>query len=335
VDYGQPDGEVWDGIRVYKSYRPEEGLPLLRFIHPRWSSLWSALTRADADVYYTSCAGMHVGLVSMFCMRHSRRLVFRTASDTDCDPSSLLIRYWRDRRLYRFGLAHADAILVQSESQARALKRNFGLASRVAGMLVEKPGQDAERDIDVLWVSNIRQLKRPDRVLRLAAEMPEARIHMVGGSLPGEEALYRKVRADAALLPNVTFHDRQSYWDTNAIYDRARVFVNTSDIEGFPNSYLQSWMRGVPVVTYIDPDGLIGRNGLGTVVRHPTRMRAVVGRYLANPAALSAAGARCRAYMTREFDVERILAPYLSAIEDRNPRGAAPAMLMPQGARDS
>ena len=57
-DYGQADGQVWDGITTYKAYRPKEGVPLFRFFHPRWSSVWSAMKRADADIYYVSTAGM-------------------------------------------------------------------------------------------------------------------------------------------------------------------------------------------------------------------------------------------------------------------------------------
>src|SRR5262245_51300056 len=57
ADHGQPDGAVWDGVRTWKAYRRGAGIPVLRFVHPRWTGLWSALARADADVYYTSCAG--------------------------------------------------------------------------------------------------------------------------------------------------------------------------------------------------------------------------------------------------------------------------------------
>ena len=73
ADCGQEDGAVCWGIRVYKAYRPAAGVPLLRFVHPRWTGLWSALKRADAQLYYTSCAGMHLGLLALFCARHGRR----------------------------------------------------------------------------------------------------------------------------------------------------------------------------------------------------------------------------------------------------------------------
>jgi glycosyltransferase involved in cell wall biosynthesis len=325
ADYGQVDGDVWDGIRVYKAYRPEAGVPVLRFVHPRWSGLWSALARADAQLYYTSCAGMQVAPLALFCARRGRRFIFRSASDSDCDPSKLLIRYARDRWLYAYGLHRADAILVQSAAQAASLAHHFGLPSRVAGMLVEPPCAVRERDIDVLWVANIRRLKRPNRLLALAAQLPEATIHMVGGPLPGEEALYEEVRREASLRLNVTFHGRRSYHDVNALFARARLLVNTSEVEGFPNTYLQAWIHGVPVISYLDPDGVIGRNGLGAKVESPLQMRQEVLRLLGDRSALAAAGARCRAFMEREFAEDRILAPYLATFEEviRNRRRTA------------
>src|SRR5207248_2653898 len=66
ADYGQADGAVWEGIRVHKAYRPAAGLPVLRFVHPRWCGLWPAAARADAQLYYTSCAGMQVALLALF-----------------------------------------------------------------------------------------------------------------------------------------------------------------------------------------------------------------------------------------------------------------------------
>lgn len=316
ADCGQPDAAVWDGICVYKAYRPAAGIPLLRFLHPRATGVWSALARADAQVYYTSCAGMHVGLLASFCARYGRRLVFRCASDSDCDPARFLIRYARDRLLYRYGLRRADVILVQNSAQARSLARHFKLPSRFAGMLVEAVPPAAVRDIDVLWVGNIRRAKRPERLLALAAQLPGAMIHIVGGPVPAEAAFYERIRRDAARHPNITFHGPLSYWEANVMYGRARLLVNTSEIEGFPNAYLQAWTLGVPVVSYTDPDGVIRRHGLGEAVVSESGMRDAIQRLLGSAGARAAAGVRCREYMEREYAEERILAPYLAAFEE-------------------
>ena len=182
-------------------------------------------------------------------------------------------------------------------------------------MLVERAAPAPVRDIDVLWVGNIRRVKRPDRMMELAAALPGESVHMAGGPLPGEERLYDEMRDAAAGLSNLRFHGRLPYWEANELYGRASVLVNTSDVEGFPNSYLQAWIRGVPVVTLIDPDGVIAREGLGVAVDAPDALLPAVRSLLASPADWLAASHRCLAYMEREFGDDKILAAYLDALE--------------------
>ena len=317
ADHGQPDGTSWDGVQTWKAYRRDAGIPVLRFVHPRWTGVWAALARANADVYYTSCSGMQVGLVALFCRRHGRRFVFRTASDPDCDRGRVraLVPFARDRWLYEYGLRRADAILVQSLAQARALAGSYGLAGRVAGMLVERPPAPPTRSIDVLWVGNIRPEKRPDRLVELATALPEFGFHMVGGPLSGTHELYRGIQGRLSALPNAVFHGPLSYHDTNALYDRARLLVNTSDFEGFPNTYLQSWVRGVPVATLIDPDGVIAREGLGAALNSPEEFPGAIRKLLEDRTAWQAASWRCRSYMAREYAEEQVLAVYIDTFE--------------------
>lgn len=316
MDYGQADGAEWGGIKTYKTYRSADGLPVLRFFHPRWTGMWAALKRADADIYYLSCASLWVGLTSLFSRQHRRKLVFRIASDMDCEPRKLLIKnnYWRDRRLYEYGLRRADAILAQSVYQQDSMKRNYGLSSTLASMLVDQPRDVLTfeaRTIPVLWVSNIRQLKRPDLVLDLAAGTPEIAVHMIGGRIPDSENLFDVTFQRASELPNVKFHGQIPYHEVNDYFANALVFTNTSDIEGFPNSYLQAWSRGTPVVAFFDPDGLIAREGLGVAVRDMQEMRAAVQELTTNRERWLATSARCVAFMRREFNEDRILDPYL------------------------
>lgn len=324
MDYGQPDGVVSDRVTVFKAYAPEAGIPGLRFLHPRWTALWGALARADAAVYYTSCAGAQVGILALFCRVHRRRFVFRVAHDDDCEPTRLLIRFWRDRKLYELGLRRAETILAQSTQQVEAMRRNYGLTASVATMLVDRPERilgTESRDIDVLWVNNFRQFKRPDLALQLATLMPNRQFHLIGG--PHEPALYDLMKQRASALPNVTFHGAVPYRDVGAFYERCKVFVNTSDVEGFPNSYLQAWVRGAPVVAFFDPDDVIAREGLGYKVGNLADMHSAVETLLAQPDLLLEAGQRCLAYMARAYDEEAIIAPYCAAFEGRPPLDAA------------
>ena len=317
MDYGQADGSAWEGITTYKTYRSGDGLPVLRFFHPRWTGVWSAMKRAEADIYYLSSASLRVGLSALFSRMHHRKLVFRIASDMDCEPEKLLIEYnyWRDRRIYEYGLRRAHAILAQSLHQQDAMKLNYGLSSTIAPMLVDQPRDIwafEQRTIPVLWVSNIRQLKRPDLVLEFAARAPDIAVHMIGGRIADSQKLFDEISQRAAGLPNVTFHGQIPYHAVNDYFSKSLVFTNTSDIEGFPNSYLQAWSRGTPVVAFFDPDGLITREGLGVAVRTIEEMRQAVRELITNREQWLAASARCVAFMRREFNEDRILVPYLA-----------------------
>lgn len=319
ADWGQSDGATWHGVRTIKAYGPDEGLPVLRFLHPRWTKLQRALARADADVYYTSCAGAELGQVALFARRKRRRVVFRVASNSDCDPKELLVQYRRDRHLYRYGLARADLVLAQTAYQQEALRRHFGRPSRIVPSLIEPAERCralAERDIDVLWVGHVRAFKRPDLLLETARRLPQIRFHMVGGRMPGSEALFDSLRREAQALANVTFHGALPYLKTRALYERARLFVSTSEIEGFPNTYLQSWAHGTPVVAFIDPDGLIGRLRLGQAVRTVEQMCAAIAALSGDPAEWELASARARQYMERHCDERHMLAPYIAALAD-------------------
>ena len=317
LDHGQPDGAIWDGIRTLKAYRPDEGIPGVRFLHPRWTKLQSALQRADADVYYTSCAGAQLAQVVLFARRRGAKVLFRVASDSDCDPRSLLVRYWRDRQLYRWGLARADLVLVQTPPQQRALARNFGRHSRVLGPVVEPAGRRPafhERDIDALWVANLRALKRPQLFLEAAARLPKINFHLVGARAPREEAVYEEARARAQSLQNVTFHGFVPQHRVGAFFERARIHVSTSEVDGFPNTFLQAWSRGTPVVTFVDPARIVSSYGMGAAVHDVEELDAAIARLTRDAAQWQAASSSSTRYFDEQLNESDIVSMYIEAL---------------------
>jgi glycosyltransferase involved in cell wall biosynthesis len=317
ADHGQPDGAAWDGVQTLKAYRPDEGIPVLRFLHPRWTKLHAALRRADADIYYASCAGGQLAQVTLCAHGRGRKVAFRIASDTDCDPRTLLVPYRRDRMLYRWALAHADLVLAQTSSQQHALTRNFGRESRVVASLLETSGRGpppAERDIGALWVGNLRPLKRPHLFLDAAARLPGLAFHMIGGPMPGAQALYEEVRQRAASLPNVTFHGFVPQHEVGGYFERALVFVSTSEIEGFPNTYLQAWSRGTPVVAFLDPERLLTQKRLGIRVSGAQELEDAITRLTGDPGEWRQASARGRRYIEERGEESALVSAYVAVL---------------------
>lgn len=331
ADHGQRDGAIWDGIRTYKAYRPDEGLPVLRFLYPRWTKLRNALHRAGADIYYTSCAGAELGQVVMFARRHGAKVAFRIASDSDCDPGALLVRYWRDRQLYKWGLARADLVLAQTPEQQRTLLRNYGRQSEVLGLAVEPAGRRrpwAERDIDALWVANMRALKRPQVFLEAAARLPDLKFHLAGARLPEAAALYDEVRERAASLPNVTFYGFVPQHRIAGLFERARLHVSTSETEGFPNTFVQAWSHGTPVVTFLDPGGVVSARGMGAAVASGEELAAAIGRLARDEAAWEAASSSSARYFDEHLSASQTESAYVEALS-RLLRPASTAPFVP------
>ena len=272
-DHGQPDGAEIDGIRVYHAFDRKAGLPGMRFWHPRWTGLCAAMRRADAQIYIQRTASSESGQVCRWCRAHGKRFVFSVASDSDVDPKLPWLAGWLERSLYRYGLRHADGVVVQTQQQRRMLADAFNrsavmissckpIAPLDPDRLALPPGPTGRPA--VLWVGRFVRAKRPEWCLAVAARCPQFDFHLVGGSVE-ENALSEHLRYRADVLSNVILHGPVPYNDMSRFYQDCHVLLCTSSIEGFPNTFLEAWSHGRPVVGSVDPDGVVTKFGLGLV----------------------------------------------------------------------
>lgn len=308
--------ETVDGIRVLSAFRWHTGIPVVRFVHPRATGVIAALGKVDADVYYQSPASAFTGLTAAFCRWKKRKFIFRVASDVNCIPGRQLIDYWRDRKLYEYGLRRADVIAVQSAYQRDLLKQHYGLKSAVVNMAMDMPSDDhaVDPDIDVLWVSNLRPVKRAERALALARRLPDAEFAMIGGRNRGDEDYYARIEQEASRLPNLRFLGQVPYDEVNRYFLRSKIFLNTSDVEGFPNTFLQAWARRVPVVSFFDPDRIIEREGLGRRPETEDEMAAVLRELLDDSSLRLRLGDAARAFAVENYSPAAAARRYLELL---------------------
>lgn len=310
-DFGQPEEVEVEGVTVFRSFRLEDGVPVLRFVWPRLVSTWRCLARADADIYYQRTAGMLTGVMAEFCRRAGRKSVFAAAGNPDLEPGTSRVAYARDRWIYEYGLRHVDRILVQNEEQERLCLENFGRASiRVPNCYPLPDSRTAAPGRHVLWVSTIRRLKRPGLFLDLAEALPGYRFRMIGGPSRSEASLFDAVKERAATLPNVEFLGFVPYAEIDEHFDQASVLVNTSESEGFPNTFLQAWARGVPTVSFIDSGARAGGRPVGYRAGTLAEMIGRLTAWLASDTERAREGRRCRDYVADHHSPARVLDLY-------------------------
>ena len=313
-DEGQPDETVIDGVRVIKMCRENAGLPGLRFFTPRWTSLIKAMRRADADVYYQNCAEYITGQVALWCRIRRRGFVYSVASDPDCDPKLPAMNTLRERLLYRYGLRHANRIIVQTGHQQRMLRNGFRLGSVVLPMPCPGPADNEYRpprepssqNCQVLWVGRIARVKRLELLLEVARALPSVTFHVAGMPYAGD-TYSESVLDQARTFQNVKVHGMVPREQMPDLYGSVSILCCTSLYEGFPNTFLEAWSHGLPVVSTVDPDNLIATRGLGCAASDASSLVAAIRRLAESNNLWREQSANARRYYSENHAVDTVM----------------------------
>lgn len=304
-------------IHFYKSIPRAYSLSGIRSVYSGMRKLWKALDKADADVYFQRCSGMFTGLVALFCTIKRRKFVYQMACDLDADGSFISQRGIHEKLLYSFGVKRADNITAQNENQQRLLRKRYGRESvliKNVFPLEAEAGRKTGRY--VLWVGTFSNIKRPMMFLDLAKKFPAFQFRMIGKSHKGDQHLYEQIINEAKSMPNLELmgfipHDRMKEQ-----YSQASVFVNTSEAEGFPNTFLEAWSMSVPVLSLAaDPDEIICRHELGLHSRNFDKMVEDLRSLLENDSLRKQMGMNGRKYVEDNHDIDNVMKDYCRLLD--------------------
>jgi glycosyltransferase involved in cell wall biosynthesis len=323
-DHGQKPFETIDGIKIYKTVPKGYVLSGIKSLDFAVKSVWNALKQADADTYFRKGGGRNTGFVALFCLLKRKKFIYQLASDMDVDSTFTKNMKLHERVLYNFGLKRADYIIAQSEYQQELLKRNFNKNSIVIKnpYPIEKLEKSKSTSLIVLWVGTIKpEWKQPELFLELAKAVPDAKFQMVGGASVNKQ-FYDKVKEEAERLPNLEFVGFVPYPAVNKYFANASILVNTSSIEGFPNTFLQAWAAYTPVVSLnADPDEIICKYKLGFHSRVFDQIVTDVKTLLKDEKLREEMGMNGRRYVEREHDIKKNVEKYVKVFEKLSNEG--------------
>ena len=267
--------------RAYRVERVGDGGPIPRLGYLMEArELYRTLCRVGPSAIYQRVACGYTGVCAWFSRRRSVPMIWHVAHDTDVMPQMLdksrnRLRLRLEKWAVEFGARHATRIVVQTRHQADLLQRNYG---RRADALISNFHPPAEDLIDksgpptILWIANLKPWKRPEAFVRLAqgfAQRKDVRFVMVGAPPPvADRGWGAALMQSIGSTPNIEYLGHLSHEQVNALLGRAHIFVNTSEHEGFPNTFIQAWLRGAVVVSLqVDPDEVLAQLEAGIVAQ--------------------------------------------------------------------
>ena len=206
------------------------------------------------------------------CSRIGIRTILCLASDGDLDASyqpgdTTLNDYGTPRWMAHYAIENADHVFVQTERQQQLLLERFGRHGDIIRNPVDVSPSDPESWPDrstrntILWIGRAEPYnKRPLHFLELARRCPDLPFVMIANKTDADvyNTLLRE-RPD-----NLTIIERVPHSEIWDYYRHARVFVSTSVYEGFPNTFLQCAVAGVPIASLqVNPEGILAGKGCG------------------------------------------------------------------------
>ncbi len=261
-DFGQKDLERYGCITVKKIFDMTGSIPGIRGIQ-YLASFFKTLHKVNADTFIQRAAGVETGLTALFCRITGKKFVYMTASSIDVDGTYVKNNpFWG--LFYLAGIKMAHLIVTQNVQHKNELFKRYKLKSVVIrnSFIVPDKKPKPNNKSYILWVGSAQPLKQPEIFIQMAEMFPKYKFVMI---MPKHNMpLWNKIKGRAQVISNLKFIDFVPLNKIHKYYENAKIFVNTSTFEGFPNTFVQSTAGATPIVSLtVNPDNFITDYGCG------------------------------------------------------------------------
>lgn len=303
-----------------------------------YGNLTSVLSFINANVYYVRGRSHLLGGLHQYAKKHRKPYIFALSMDIDCRTYKSLPRvffekrgnvfkvlwnapyaFWSDRMSLN-GMREATLVLCQSEMQRKALKDNLNIESALFRNI--HPAS-AEKDIEkskpptVLWLASVKGWKQPELFVQLAERLRHLDCRFVLAGRLADSSYMEILEKATERLDNFEYVEDVPFEQSNALMSKASVFVNTSlENEGFPNTFIQAWLRMVPVVSLnVDPDDIIKTFGLGCHSKTFAGLEHDVTQLINNPEKRKSIGVSARRTSSEMFGAEENFGKFYTIVQ--------------------
>jgi len=280
--------------------------------------LYRAFKRIKPDVIYQNGGSGYAGVAALYAKHYGARFIWHIASDLSVEshPQSSFkanLKYSIDQIFLNYGIRNAEIIVGQTKRQNDLLLSRFG---RICDELIPPghPLPDNEivksKNFAVLWVANFSPTKRPEFFVELAKcfqNRPGVSFVMIGG-IVGPKSRYNKLLYEISNVPNLNYLGPVTQEEVNRRLSEGHVLVNTSRFEGFSNTFVQAWLREVPVVSLsCDSDNVLVRGKIGFHSKIFEKLVFDVATLIENKSLREEMGRRARHYAEQNHTIDKML----------------------------
>lgn len=231
------------------------------------------LNQIQPDGIYTRFFSSWSGFASEYAKQNNIPHIWALASDNDLKILDNSINLMKpldifENRFVRKAFKTATHIIVQNSWQQNVLQEIYhrkGVYLKQAAPTEQKNILQKGKDIlSVVWIANFKPLKRPDYFIELAKQFrgnEDIKFEMIGRL----DARYKYlIEEEEDHNPYFNYLGELSNDEVNDFLLNTDILINTSDYEGFSNTFIQAWMRKNIVISMnSNPDEILSKYKVG------------------------------------------------------------------------
>lgn len=303
ADYGQKKFEKIKNVNIIKSLDFKQN-PLTGAI-----KIWKAMKTANAQIYFQETASLGTFLVNLFCKLNKKVFIYRTASQRECD-GTYLKQNRLTGKLFSFSLRKAAQIVTQNQNDRKNLNKTIGTESIVIPNAHHLPRLENLKRDTILWVGRSAKVKRPDLFIDLAKKLPNEKFVMICQHAT-YDSQYDQLIEKTKKIKNLEFIKHVPFEQVDDFFIKAKVFVNTSDSEGFPNTFVQACKCATPILSLgVNPDNFISDFNCGICANGNFDNFIDNLQSMLKPDQIENYGKNARDYADKNHNIEKIVILY-------------------------
>ncbi len=289
-----------------------------KYIFHSLSSIYKSMRDINADMYYVRGNPPLCILSSLAAKLLRKNYVYCVANDSNIQKRGLknhhdLFKYSIVRSAFFHSIKSAEVVISQTEKQKSILNDEHGITSVKIPNMYEKPDdcriEEADERKYILWVGSLTKQKMPQRYVELAKCNPNIQFKMVGPSTNSEFG--KDIATHSKKMANFEYIGFVPPDQIDKYYKNAIALVNTSDYEGFPNTFLEAWRYGIPVLSlYFDLDKALQINDIGVHAGSMQNLSQTIQKFASEPDVAYEIGMNGRKYFTQNFRKDKVFKKY-------------------------
>ena len=310
------------GFELVESYSLTAGIKKLRFFYYHIPSLFRVVREYRPDFIFQKCPGVNTAVMSLISRVIGVPFIYMAGNDIDADGRYNQRLKPFEGRVYEWGIRNAAMVMAQNSYQSAEFKKRFNvrcvrvLHNPIYYNYLELHAIRNIKDRNyIAWLGVFQPQKNLPLLLDIVRRVPRIEFRIAGMLQRNASLETRTLLKMIESQENVKMVGYLKRTQVLPFLSNALALLSTSLYEGFPNTFLESWLAGTPVISRaIDPDGIIKRNSIGSVAEHADEIVSEVFNLRDFPWYDSLAN-RCRRYVIANHDPKIIAERFINCLQ--------------------